>query len=42
MTRTISREGMMAVVRNRRAVIWGVQPFDTAEAGQTSLFDRES
>ncbi|HWM92943.1 MAG TPA: DISARM system SNF2-like helicase DrmD [Thermoanaerobaculia bacterium] len=31
MTSTVPREGMMAVVRNRRAMISGVQPFDAAD-----------
>lgn len=35
------REGMMAVVRNRRAMIIGVQPFDAAEAGRVHLVDVE-
>lgn len=41
MTGTIPREGMMAVVRNRRAMISGVQPFDAAEAGRFHLVEVE-
>ena len=33
------REGMMAVVRNRRAVITGVQPYDAAEHGRYHLVE---
>lgn len=33
MTRSTPRGGMMAVVRNRRAMIMGVQSFDVDEAG---------
>jgi len=35
------REGMMAVVRNRRALITGVQPFDAGEAGRLHLVEVE-
>lgn len=35
------REGMMAVVRNRRAIITGVQPFDADEAGRYHLVEVE-
>lgn len=38
---SIPREGMMAVVRNRRAMITGVQPFDADEAGRFHLVDVE-
>jgi len=41
MSRTIPREGMMAVVRNRRAMIAGVQPFDAEEAGRYHLVEVE-
>lgn len=41
MTLAIPREGMMAVVRNRRAMIAGVQPFDAAEAGRFHLVEVE-
>ena len=34
MSATQPREGMMAVVRNRRAMIIGVQPFDADEFGR--------
>lgn len=37
MTSTLPREGMMAVVRNRRAIISGVKPFDAAEEGRFHL-----
>lgn len=33
------REGMMAVVRNRRAMITGVQPYDAAEHGRYHLVE---
>jgi len=33
------REGMMAVVRNRRAMITGVQPYDAAEHGRFHLVE---
>ncbi len=33
------REGMMAVVRNRRAMITGVQPYDAAEQGRYHLVE---
>ena len=33
------REGMMAVVRNRRAMITGVQPYDAAEHGRHHLVE---
>jgi superfamily II DNA or RNA helicase len=35
------REGMMAVVRNRRAMITGVQPFDADELGRSHLVEVE-
>ncbi len=35
------REGMMAVVRNRRAMIMGVQPFDADDAGRFHLVEVE-
>lgn len=35
------REGMMAVVRNRRALITGVQPFDADERGRLHLVEVE-
>jgi superfamily II DNA or RNA helicase len=35
------REGMMAVVRNRRALITGVQPFDADEGGRLHLVEVE-
>lgn len=35
------REGMMAVVRNRRALITGVQPFDADEQGRLHLVEVE-
>ncbi len=42
MTATIPpREGMMAVVRNRRALITGVQPFDADEQGRLHLVEVE-
>lgn len=41
MTRAIPREGMMAVIRNRRAMIAGVQPFDADEAGRYHLVEVE-
>ena len=41
MTHSIPREGMMAVVRNRRAMISGVQPFDAADAGRFHLVEVE-
>ena len=41
MTATQPREGMMAVVRNRRAMIMAVQPFDADEAGRFHLVDIE-
>ena len=41
MTGTIPREGMMAVVRNRRAIISGVKPFDAAEEGRFHLIEVE-
>ncbi|MDY0062052.1 MAG: DISARM system SNF2-like helicase DrmD [Myxococcota bacterium] len=41
MTTIAPREGMMAVVRNRRAMILGVQPFDADEAGRTHLVEVE-
>ena len=41
MTSANPREGMMAVVRNRRAMIMGVQPFDADEAGRFHLVDVE-
>jgi superfamily II DNA or RNA helicase len=37
----VPREGMMAVVRNRRAMITGVQPFDAGEAGRLHLVEVE-
>ena len=33
------REGMMAVVRNRRAMITGVRPFDADEHGRFHLVE---
>ena len=33
------REGMMAVVRNRRAMITGVQPYDVVEYGRFYLVE---
>ncbi|MCA9720175.1 MAG: DEAD/DEAH box helicase [Myxococcales bacterium] len=41
MTKVNPREGMMAVVRNRRAMIIGVQPFDADEAGRVHLVEVE-
>jgi superfamily II DNA or RNA helicase len=41
MTESNPREGMMAVVRNRRAMISGVQPFDAGEAGRFHLVEVE-
>lgn len=41
MTAPPPREGMMAVVRNRRAIIAGVQPFDADEAGRFHLVEVE-
>lgn len=41
MTSAPPREGMMAVVRNRRAMIMGVQPFDADEAGRYHLVEVE-
>ncbi len=42
MTTTVPpREGMMAVVRNRRALITGVQPFDADEQGRLHLVEIE-
>ena len=41
MTSAIPREGMMAVVRNRRAMIVGVQPFDADEAGRYHVVEFE-
>ena len=38
---TLPREGMMAVVRNRRALITGVQPFDADEHGRLHLVEVE-
>jgi len=35
------REGMMAVVRNRRALVTGVQPFDADERGRVHLVEVE-
>ena len=35
----VPREGMMAVVRNRRAMITGVQPYDAAEHGRFHLVE---
>jgi superfamily II DNA or RNA helicase len=37
----VPREGMMAVVRNRRAMITGVQPFDAGDAGRVHLVEVE-
>jgi superfamily II DNA or RNA helicase len=37
----LPREGMMAVVRNRRALITGVQPFDADEHGRLHLVEVE-
>ena len=36
-TQTQPREGIMVIVRNRRAMITGVQPFDADEAGRFHL-----
>ena len=33
------REGMMAIVRNRRAMITGVQPYDAEEHGHFHLVE---
>ena len=41
MTRAVPREGMMAVVRNRRAMVMGVQPFDADESGRYHLVQIE-
>ncbi len=41
MTTANPREGMMAVVRNRRAMIMGVQPFDADETGRFHLVEVE-
>lgn len=41
MTSATPREGMMAVVRNRRAMIAAVQPFDADEAGRFHLVEVE-
>ena len=41
MTSANPREGMMAVVRNRRAMIMGVQPWDADEAGRFHLVEVE-
>lgn len=41
MTSGNPREGMMAVVRNRRAMIMGVQPFDADESGRYHLVEVE-
>jgi superfamily II DNA or RNA helicase len=41
MTTSHPREGMMAVVRNRRAMITGVQPFDADEHGRFHLVEVE-
>ena len=41
MTPTPPREGMMAVVRNRRAMIAAVQPFDADESGRFHLVEVE-
>lgn len=41
MTQSIPREGMMAVVRNRRGMIAAVHPFDADEAGRCHLVDVE-
>ena len=41
MTAPTPREGMMAVVRNRRAMIAGVQPFDAEDAGRFHLVEVE-
>lgn len=38
---TLPREGMMAVVRNRRALITGVQPFDADEHGRLHVVEVE-
>ncbi|HOY67832.1 MAG TPA: DISARM system SNF2-like helicase DrmD [Candidatus Ozemobacteraceae bacterium] len=37
----LPREGMMAVVRNRRALVTGVQPFDADEGGRLHLVEVE-
>jgi len=37
----LPREGMMAVLRNRRALITGVQPFDADEGGRFHLVEVE-
>ena len=39
MTNSTPREGMMAVVRNRRAMITGVQPFDADDGGRFHLVE---
>lgn len=41
MTISTPREGMMAVVRNRRAMIMSVQPFDADESGRFHLVEVE-
>ena len=41
MTHSVPREGMMAIVRNHRAMITGVQPFDADEAGRYHLVEVE-
>jgi superfamily II DNA or RNA helicase len=41
MIKSHPREGMMAVVRNRRAMITGVQPFDADEGGRYHLVEVE-
>ncbi|HND34432.1 MAG TPA: SNF2-related protein, partial [Myxococcota bacterium] len=41
MTSEHPREGMMAVVRNRRAMITGVRPFDADTQGRVHLVDLE-
>lgn len=41
MTSANPREGMMAVVRNRRAMIMSVQPFDADESGRFHLVEVE-
>ncbi len=41
MSVALPREGMMAVVRNRRAMITAVQPFDAADQGRFHLVEVE-
>ena len=39
MSTTSPREGMMAVVRNRRAMITGVQAFDAEDSGRFHMVE---